>query len=397
MNLVDRHFITQDRRQGAATFGFLARLHGVPPSRDELEALVTARLGPIPRLRCGWEGRHWVTEAEPDAGEHVAMHATGSPLDSAAALLGERIDPARPPWRLDLLAGYSANEFALLLRCHHALLDGVSASLVLRHLLGSGGPPYADWGREPATSPQRPTWRNLLGMVTALAERPGRALPFNGPLGPGRQLAVVTVPRATVEAARTPPQTLNDVYLAAVAGAIRRLGWPDLPRAAFALAPVSLRTAASSHVLGNQLAMIRVRLPLHVSSPAARLAAVNTRTTRAKRLSQAGGLALVTQAAAALGVAGQVGLMRLIWLPLMSNVVCSNVPIPAEPLTLAGRPVAGITGVTVLQPRHGLCMMLHGYGMAVTVGILADDRHAEYASKLAGALEQEFHDLAADL
>ncbi|NUT43522.1 MAG: DUF1298 domain-containing protein [Thermoactinospora sp.] len=388
MNRVDRHFLTQDRLQGAATFGFLVRFQGAAPSCEELQDLVAVRLAPLARLRCRFDGRRWVVRERLDPTEHVGIHATASESETAATLLGERLDP---PWRLDLLTGYADGEFALLFRSHHALLDGVAASLILRHLLGEGEP-HPDWSREPATVSQPATRAHLTGLLTALAERPGRGLPFNGPHGPGRHLAVVRVPRRLLDAARTRPETLNDVYLAAVAGAVRRMGRTQGPH--FVMVPVDLRTAGTAHVLGNQLAMIRVRLPLNVSLPKGRLATVHARTARAKRLSQARGLALLTQATAAMGVAGQVALMRTIWMPLMSNIVCSNVPIPTEPLALAGRPVTDIVGATILQPPHGICMMLHGYGDTVTISVVSDAQRAQFADKFANELQQELHDLA---
>lgn len=406
MNECDSFFPVQEARSRhfTATWGTLVRLRGAPPTLEETAALATERLGGLPALRltspdpAGRRPR-WHLGPPANAPRNVAAVATGAGHGSlrrtVGALLAERIPADTPPWRLDLLTGYSGEEFGVLLRCNHALCDGVSGGLLLRRLLSPAPParPLAPGRPVPAPGPVRTLLPVLPRLIRAA-----------GPLGidvapsPGRHVAWVHVPREVAEEARGPMPglsrpTLNDVYLAAVAGALRRVSArPSRP--AFALVPVDIRRPGDATAIGNCVSAVRVPLPVHLPGPAHRLAAVHAATSRVKREGQARALIHAARAADRAGARARSLLSRYVYSTRYANLVCSNLPITLEPLELAGRPVLDMATATVLPDRHGLALLLHGYGGTVTVTVLASAGLADRADLFAKELEQEFHLLA---
>ncbi|MFI0352239.1 WS/DGAT domain-containing protein [Actinomadura sp. 9N407] len=406
MNECDSLFAAQEarHRRFAATWGTLVRLHGTPPSLEKVAAIVAERLGGLPALRLASSDPschrpRWRLRDDLDPRDHIAAVSTGTGPDAlrrtVGDLLGRRIAADSPPWRLEILSGHSDEEFALLLRFNHALLDGVSGTLLLRQLLSPTAPSGLLSPRRPV-----PSRGSVRGLLSALGElrTPAQPLPVNVPSSPFRHVVWVDVPWEVAEAARGPAgahrPTLNDVYLAAVSGALRRI-MPGVPAGpAFAIVPVNVRSPESSSALGNCVSVLRTPLPVGLAQPAGRLAAVHAATSRAKGRDHATGLALLPRAANVSGTTARSLLARFMYSPRVGNLVCSNAPITREPLELAGRPVMQVVTMTVLPQSHGLSVMLHGYGDIITVSVLTDARRSEIAELFAQELRQEFYILA---
>ena len=169
---------------------------------------------------------------------------------------------------------------------------------------------------------------------------------LNGPLSPrriwgwtGGDLAAI------VRLTRAAGCTVNDVYLAALAGGYRRYllgrGEPLDTMVLRAIVPVSRRVPGQRWRLGNLASAMFVELPVHLADPVARLSAVRERTRVQKSREVAEATAAVVRMAdhipAALLVrgaraCGRSGQGRV-------NVVASNIPGPSETRYLAGRRV----------------------------------------------------------
>ncbi|GAA3033438.1 hypothetical protein GCM10020000_08260 [Streptomyces olivoverticillatus] len=165
------------------TTGLLAWFEGTPPALPELRALAQRRWGPYARLRLtpGFHPAHldwprWTGGPDFDPAQHItSLPATGSAAleGLAAQLLAQPLGPSRPPWQLHLVPVEGG--FALLLRAHHALLDGMSLITLLRALLAA---PEATAGA--VSSP---------GSHGSTRDRPGTPWPVRWPTscpGPGR-------------------------------------------------------------------------------------------------------------------------------------------------------------------------------------------------------------------
>jgi hypothetical protein len=238
---------------------------------------------------------------------------------------------------------------------------------------------------------------------TARAALPtGSVLPFNRPPGEGRYVTWLSIPRDVVTTARAAGpakrrRTVNDVYLAAVAGALRNVlaeSGGSLPRRVATMVPVNLRSRDEEARIGNVVGFFRILLPLAEVDPAARLARVHASTTRAKAARQALAVRFAVGAAARLparpaSIAGNLALS-----PLYSNTCCTNMPGPVVPLALAGRPVLELLAAPPLMGRHGVVFGFSGHGDTFTVTVTADRAHRRLADRLAQALADEFPALA---
>jgi Wax ester synthase-like Acyl-CoA acyltransferase domain/Transposase IS116/IS110/IS902 family len=211
----------------------------------------------------------------------IAVPAPGGPrelCDLVGGLAEVQLDRRRPLWDAWFIEGLEHGRFALFMKTHHALVDGVSGA-GLSEILADLEPNPAP--RPPASLPppeRVPGDVELLarGAVSALTS-PGRTVrwaadfarrtprdvrtirrlggrtaldraprvPFNGTLGPRRRFAFTSVPLEDVKRVKNAHGVkLNDVVLALASGAVRR--WllardalPDEP--VVASVPMSLR------------------------------------------------------------------------------------------------------------------------------------------------------------
>ncbi|WP_197370132.1 hypothetical protein, partial [Streptomyces clavuligerus] len=191
-------------------------------------------------------------------------------------------------------------EWALSLLAHHAVLDGLSLLSVLGALFAErSGTRSGTWGdTRGGTGPGpgaygrvgRDVCAGLLSLLPDLlpgaAAAPVPAAPPPAAASrPSRELSHAAVDLGLLTAtARATGATVNQVHLAALAGALRD-GRPGPGAPGTALVPVSTRARGADgggrelrHV--NRLWPVRVPLPLALPDPAARLAAIMAGTSR---------------------------------------------------------------------------------------------------------------------
>ncbi|MFB7668105.1 wax ester/triacylglycerol synthase domain-containing protein [Kitasatospora sp. NPDC056138] len=405
----------RQQSSGAAcmTVAVLAWFDGPAPTPAALRDLVRERLQPYERLRLraapttppSWPC--WIPEAEFDPEHHVGseLHAT-TPAASAGELIARPLDPDRPPWQLHLLPADPADRagpvgastgdgFALLLRAHHALLDGSSLIAVVRALLDgpTGQPPLCPEFRSRRRS-LATRGRELAWSVADLLPR-ARPLPFHGPVGPGRAVAFGRIARDELDAARlalSPERaSSNAVFLAATAGALRTLGLtgrvPQLPGVC-AMVPVDVRTAAETSLLGNRYATVRVPLPA-LRQPQLRLAAVHGLTRREvlkqRAVAQAELVARQPLRYTPLGAA----LGRYVDSPRYFSVLCSSGATYASRLTLGPASFIALAGLPPLGPGHPLAVTMFHHDATAVVTTVAGHRHRHLAAPLTELIHEE--------
>ena len=245
----------------------------------------------------------WV-DADPDLAWHIAQVADRDPLDDpelralAGELLAERLDHARPLWRIDV-APLAGGGTALIGRIHHAMADGVTAIRMLGELLwdpapeGRAATPAAaargtTGGARRAAGQAEPPRRTRIRSVPGAIRRelrPGADTALDRHIGPGREVAWSAFPLArlkAIEHAAGDSVTVNDVVLAIVAGGLRAWleGGGERVRVQI---PVSLHSRdAAQGEAGNRDSFLNVDLPLGEPDPLARLRAVNSETSERK-------------------------------------------------------------------------------------------------------------------
>ena len=376
-----------------------ARLHLLPALRKRLAD---------PRLR--YTQPDWI-DVDIDPADHCTVHHSGDLEAVAADVLARPLDRRRPLWEVHIVEELPAGRTGMILKLHHAVLDGPSGAELMvqlldaepepRHVRPRSGALAVDaepsraqlervaWRRASRGAPRAATeMRNAIDVWAATRqwdlEHPEIAIPgtFGAPRTPLNQ--PITARRAvsftgtTLDALdkvrRDTGSTVNDVVLAIVGGALRRylIRERALPASPLlALVPVSTRERQEA-TGGNQLSALITTLATDIDDPVERLAQITRVTNVVKRRHQETGLGSLIgltdvvpprtgQTVARL--AGQLGVAR--WGPIAYNVVVSNVPGPDVPfycngaLVEAAYPMGPITdwsaiNVTVVSYRRHL-------------------------------------------
>ncbi|MFD9307255.1 wax ester/triacylglycerol synthase domain-containing protein [Streptomyces sp. NPDC060048] len=411
MPLNDALFVlSEDHFAGVSTTcTVVGWFQGAAPALGELRAAVQRRWAGIPRLSMK------VTEhaglpvwrlGEPFLAERHVSSRPPTTDEGLQRLVSEmsasRMDRDSPPWEL-LQVIQPGGEFCLVLRFHHALLDGVSASTLLRVLLEETEAvnPLPAGCLSPVSLPKpRVTLSGVWEAVKAQSPidlwRAGGCLP---PSGPG-DLAWQHLPFQTFAAARASlPKarvTVNDVFMSAVAGALH--SHPhlirDRSRPLRVMFPVDLRTPSQAEALGDITSMDTVALP-QAADRHRRLLLTHHAMRKVKQHGRpAGGLALLK---ALVRIGGQRA-MKCVAAYMMSesyaDVLCSNVRVPWTDANLLGRP---LLRMCMLPPHLHLdhtFVQLTNFGDTLTVTAMTPQGHAGSAASLVTAVCEEVRALA---
>ncbi len=405
---------------------------GKPLRFKEILAHVAARSHELPVLRrrlhrvpLDLDRPYWVEDLEFEVEHHVHHVRLPHPGDwrqfciLAARLTTPHFDLARPLWEMYVVEGLDhvswlpEGSFAILLRVHHAAVDGTSALRVMEVLHDESpdapGPRGARPGRRSegppglATMLARSAWNNARGaFVTTSAgarilrqfmsggggdaeARPRQPVPrtrFNVRISPYRSFESRRYELADVRAykARVPGATVNDAVLSICGGALRRylLAKNQLPEQSLvACVPVNTRRRdAQAGAAGNDITLATAAIHTELADPIARLAAVREGTAGLKAFVEAVGAKEMTDLTrhapeGLLAFAGRVAsLVRLdageIGRPLF-NLGVSNVPGPQHPLYLKGARLRHLSCVAPVVDGAGLTFGVASYDG--TIGI----------------------------
>ncbi|BCY09397.1 wax ester/triacylglycerol synthase family O-acyltransferase [Actinoplanes sp. L3-i22] len=419
-----------------------AVLDGPAPGLQEFAALIRGRLPLVPRYRQRVRrvpfnlGRPvWVDDPGFDLDYHLRRTALPAPGGDAelANLVGrvmsQRMDRDHPLWEDWLIEGLPQGRWALLSKVHHCLLDGISGNELYRIICDTGpepGAPVPDpWTPEPAAGAlglslgalgdlarfpldqARLLWATLrdpgpagetAAGLAVLAEGflPATETSLLGPVGQARRYAIARAPLAQLaETAHAHGVTVNDVYLAAVAGALRRLllsrGEEPDPYAVRTLVPVSTRRADQHDRLDNRLSALLVQLPVELADPVARVAAVHQRIAGLRAAHEVEATAGLIDLADHEPFAAVSLLIRTaLRLPQRAlSTVTTNVPGPRNGLYILGRPIREILPYVPIGDRMRVGVAAFTYTDQAAFGVTTDQVAVPEAGDLAGWLAQE--------
>ena len=434
---------TENAHMHVAWCALLEPPEGRPPLRvEDLRRSVEGRLELTPRFRRrlrsalpGMGEPFWVDDETFDIDRHVTLlcdpddrpdpRRLGALCDRA---LSEPLDRARPLWKVYLAPRLSDGRSALVAKIHHALVDGKSAvevALLLFDVTPDAEPaPVANWRPEPEPG----TARLALGAMTAGAAdslraargvarmagapraggtriydsvrraaltvgddllRPAPASYLNVSIGPKRTLVRHRASLERVLAVKRAAEvTVNDVCLAMVTGALREtaLARGQSPRSLKAMVPVSVRTEDERTDLGNRISLAFVDLPVHLSTPGARLAEVNRATTAFKTSGRPEGAEAVFGALGALPDVLRTAAARMVGSARVYNLTVSNIPGPRFPLYVLGAELREAYPVVPLAEDHALSIGMFGYRDHLHFGMYADPDALPDVTSLPSAL-----------
>ena len=201
--------------------------------------------------------------------------------------------------------------------------------------------------------------------------------PFNVEIGPHRRFAWVEAPLDELKAVKNEfGGTLNDVILAAVAGALGRYmrarGHATAGVEIVAMVPVSVRTEDQKGALGNQVSSMMAPLPVSIEDPVERLKHVSESMGDLKDSKQAMGATLMTQLADFAPPTISAQAARLQSRQRFFNLVVTNVPGPQFPLFLMGRRMKRVFPMVPLAKRQAVCVGIMTYDGQVNFGLIGD-------------------------
>jgi WS/DGAT/MGAT family acyltransferase len=384
---------------------------------ERLRAYIGSRLHHIPRYRqrLAWipvEGHPvWVDDDHFTIGYHVRHTALPRPGDEralkrlAARTMSQQLDRGKPLWEAWAVEGLEGGRFALIMKSHHCMTDGVAAVDLATVLLSASPDDVIEeaprWTPRPAPSGQEllrdEFWRftrtpleaaslarrvltveggianavrDGIGPVWALARaglKGAGDTPLNRPIGPHRRIDWRAFDMSRVKTIKTRlGGTVNDVVLATAAGAVRRffrrrrVPIDDLDFRI--VVPVSLRGAEERGQMNNRASAWILSLPIQERDARRRHARVREATEHAKRTRQARGAQILGDVAELAGSLTFLHLgVKLMQLLNPYNLIVTNVPGPPVPLYLLGaRLVAGYPMVPLFE-NQGLGVALFSY------------------------------------
>jgi diacylglycerol O-acyltransferase len=448
---LDSSFLHLERGPAHMHVAAAMLLQGAPPTYDELVAHVRARLHLVPRYRQRLafvpfgQGRPvWVDDPHFNVGFHVrhtALPAPGGETELrrlCGRIFSQELDRTRPLWELWLVEGLGEARCALLSKTHHALVDGISGVDIATVLfdtspepMPTGGGRESEWVPRPLPSGAELLADALLERATVpgeivrgvrhalrgprqVAERLARAAegvgaiarvaqsappsPYNVRIGPHRRFTWVAADLGDFKAVKDAlGGTVNDVVLAAVAGALgrhlARHGALTEGLTLRAMVPMSVRAGLESGALGNRVAAMWVSLPVATEDPAARLRVIAEEMGGVKRSGQAVGAQVLTELAGFAPPTIVAQAARLQARQRLFNLVVTNVPGPQHPLYLLGRRLEAMYPMVPLAAGQALGIALISYDGRLNFGLGADYDALPDLEELAGDLRAAIAEL----
>ncbi len=347
---------------------------------------------------------YWIRDTNFDLSSHLAQHSLPSPgnwqqlTQRLADIHARRLDRSKPLWRAELITGlddcsdFPAGSVAVMLKVHHACIDGVSLAAMVstmhsNDLGGSDNRPakaqisdYELWNRASIKTWTRPLKfaSTLSSLLPKVLQRPDDEAVYEGSDTSHRQtilnarvtrtrtLGSVLLPLPELEdiKRRVRRVTYNDIALAIVSGALRSylLNRGELPnKSLIAGAPMSLRKRQdTSH--GNKLATLQVGLATDIHDPVERLRAIHQYAVHAKKKlnTMGSGTIMDISDSVAPGALAE-GLRALSFastaltdIPVPFHVMVSNVPGPRQAMDLASCPLHSLLGFGPIRHTMGL-------------------------------------------
>ena len=423
----------------AATFA--APEHGPRPGFGELFAHIAGRLGRAPRYRqrlapdaLGLHAPLWIDAEDFDPAEHIHHSAAERLEDLADAVLSEPLRRDRPLWEFWIAPELADGRIGLVGKAHHCMVDGLAAVELGMLLLDFEPEPSAVEADEwlPAPAPHalelvaRGAWdrtREPLGLLKAPLElaraplalprfalRTGRALAgavlpvappslLNAPSSPDRHLATARRPLDELRAIKNHHGvTVNDVLLAAVAGALRLHAErrQERPRDLKAMVPVNVRSEAVGE-LGNRITFMFVELPASSPDPLDRLWRVSDATRTRKEAGVPEDADAAMQALSYAPRTLQKAAAHALASPRVYNLVVSNIPGPRIPMYLRGCRLREAYPVVPLSERHALSIGMTTIGADACFGLYADPETLPDSDLLALDLHAALDELRATM
>lgn len=349
---------------------------------------------------------YWIDDDGFDLDNHVQKVSLPAPGDwqqlrlLAARLHEEPLHLKFPLWDVYVIDGladkadFPANSFAILMKVHHAAVDGVSMTNILGTLhsgIDNKLEPGTTWQPQAKPLPMEMMWKSYgnkfkrrmqfwqtIGKVIPALKEAGQeskvrapltqkfATRFNEKVSADRVFDSVEFALDEIIACKTklPGATVNDVVVSIVGGGLRKYldSVGELTHQTLVTgAPINTRGEAGKKVSANQISMMRIPLGTDVDDALERLAAVMSGSAESKAYAKNMGLNTLSDVAQSLDPSLLALGIRAVTSDVLSDIIntpvhtmVSNVPGPREPMFLGDARLTRIMGLGPLVDQVGL-------------------------------------------
>ncbi|MEE2033461.1 wax ester/triacylglycerol synthase domain-containing protein [Rhodococcus chondri] len=362
--------------------------------RDFLEPRVAreAELQQRPERR---DGRWWWVHVPVVMSAHITVESVSGD-DGFETLCGrkvmEALPPDRPLWHIALVPGARPGRCGIVVRLHHAVVDGARASALLERLFDpvespdTAEPPEAGAPRVTAARDGPSFGARLRHGLRMFLRRPVRSRVLLGPVSAARDVGATSVDLARLDAgARARGATVNDAYLFAVGQGLRTVltdAGESIPDGITVSVPVRIASRDGTH---NAVGVMLVTVPLAECEGA--LGIIAQRTSEAKPLARAAGSSV-----------GSPRFTRLFNLftrhQRVIATVASNVRGPRHVLALDGAPLTEMWALGPLAGNLRVGFTAASYAGRLSVGIECDAGHLTSASRIATSVGRALQSIA---
>jgi WS/DGAT/MGAT family acyltransferase len=397
---------------------------------------------------------YWVEDEYFDIENHIHHAALPEPRDwrqfciQIARLHSVPLDRFRPLWDmhviegLDNVAGVPKGSYAILIKIHHAAIDGITAVEITKALHQENPTPQseqdADAGKERSYKP------GLVSMalrawgktITSPLKVSSTALKFvpklpkviiEGISANGDAPSLLTRPPKTRLGQNVSPHrvwdsrrldlaeikqirqrvkgvTINDVILSICGGALRKYlqSHDDLPeRSLIAAAPINVRTEKQRGTAGNEVSMMSMSLRTDIADPVERLKKVRDAAKGSKAIAKAIGTSELTELNK--NIPGMLHMLfcRLVIDAKMGNKLSpwntgvSNVPGPQKPLYMNGAKLLRFMPVGPALDGMGVVFGVISYNGGIEITLVGCRRIIPDPGFLADCVQDAFEELKA--
>lgn len=404
---------------------------------DTFRSILASSLHQIPKMRkklayvpFKFDYPYWVDDPEFDIDMHLQHISLPKPGDwsslrkVASQIFSQALDHSRPLWQMTFIEGLEnltavpKGSVAIISKMHHVAIDGLGGADILSLLYDFSSEkkpiqeprPYnpkpipnelkmmlnstRSFVENPLKFPRIITNTLAATIKTGVLSRANKISPPTSPFtAPNTPLNGIISPRRMWNATllsldrlkvlkNKMGTTLNDVFLAVCAGALRRYleeknKLPDRPLVA--MVPISTRGKSEEDKQGNNISSMLVQLATNIEDPLDRLEAIHENTLRGKSYQGAIGAKTLANMAEVVpfGIANQAAKMysRFQISELhkpMFNLTITNVPGPKIPLYINGHKLHSVMGMAPIMDGMGLIITIFSYDGKVTMSATSD-------------------------
>jgi WS/DGAT/MGAT family acyltransferase len=369
-----------------------------PVDMERLVSTIAHRLPNYPRFTqkvVQQRGRpHWVEDDKFNITQHIELERMEHDVpraelrDHLTRLAHLPLERDRPMWHMTVLDRVNGGH-AIVFRVHHCITDGLGLVHVLNHLTDDNG--LHGKTPSPVGHPHRAvahskvcsavvrgiSWLKIGAHVARLSVLwPDAHTQFKAPMTGAKQL--VWLPPLEMDRVRAMSKrmgvTLNDVWVAAVSGALRQyLGErgqrPD-GRALRAAVTFNLREKGNAFQLGNEFGLVAVELPTNENDPAERLRQSSSRMTAIKRSHQPRATMAFLSIAGCLPTALQHFALNLF--TSKGSVVLTNIEGPTSRRYLAGSRLTDLICWVPQAGKLGVGLAFISYAGQIQLALFVD-------------------------